>query len=148
MARKIFFSFHHKGDGRRVAEVRKSKAVTDYKMNPLFESTKWESIKRQGDHAIKDWIDGQLRDASVTIVLIGKETGNKKWVNYEIKRSVELGKGIIGVDISKMKDKKGYVTEMGPNPLPSGYPVYSWTEDDGEANLGKWIEKASKSAGN
>jgi hypothetical protein len=144
MSKKIFFSFHHKGDKQRIKTVRSTKAVADYKMNPLFDRSKWESIKRQGDHAIRDWIDGELRDASVTVVLIGEETGNKKWVNYEIQKSKELGKGVIGVDISKMKDKKGYITEMGPNPLPSGCPVYSWTEDDGEKHLGEWIEKAAK----
>ncbi|MBN2306989.1 TIR domain-containing protein [Candidatus Peregrinibacteria bacterium] len=144
MSKKIFFSFHHKSDGHRVAQVRKSKTVTGYKMNPLFERSKWESIKRHGDHAVQDWINGELRETDVTVVLLGEQTGNKKWVNYEIQKSKEMGKGIIGIDISKMKDKNGYITEMGPSPLPAGTPIYSWTEDNGEENLDKWIEKASK----
>lgn len=144
MSKKIFFSFHHKGDGQRVTKVRNCSAVADYKKNPLLEKTKWESIKRHGDPAVRDWIDDHLRESLVTIVLIGKDTGNKRWVNYEVKRSIDLGKGLLGIDISQIEDKKGETTSEGPNPLPAGYPKYSWTEDNGEENLGKWIEKAAK----
>jgi len=143
MSKKIFFSFHHKADGARVKKVRSCQAVADYKMNPLFDRSKWESIKRHGDHAIKDWINDELKDSAVTVVLLGEETGNKKWVNFEIQRSKELGKGLIGIDVSKIEDKKGYKTDMGPNPLPPGTPVYSWTEDNGEEHLSEWIEKAA-----
>lgn len=63
----------------------------------------WESIKRQGDQAIHNWIENQLNGTSVTVVLIGSETSTRRWVKYEIKRSVERGKGLSGIDISKSR---------------------------------------------
>lgn len=147
MSKKIFLSFHFKGDADRIAAIRDCKALADYKKNPLLERTKWESVKRQGDHAVSDYIDKELKDSSVTVVLIGEQTANKRWVNYEIKKSIEQKKGLIGIDVSHMEDKHGQITYDGPNPLPAGYPVYSWTNDKGEENLGKWIEKAAKAAG-
>jgi hypothetical protein len=80
---------------------------------------------------------------SVTVVLIGAETGKRRWVKYEIKRSIELGKGLLGIDISKIRDPRGKTDTKGPNPLPSGYPLYQWNNDDGRANIGTWIETAA-----
>ena len=144
MHKKIFLSFHYKADKDRVAKIR-DQIGHDYKMNPFFDRSKWDALKRHGDHAIKDYINKELKDTDITVVLLGEETGQKKWVNYEIEQSKELRKPIIGIDISKIEDKNGYFTEMGPNPLPSGIPLYSWTNDDGEKHLEEWIEKAARS---
>ena len=46
-------------------------------------------MKKQGDRAVKDWIDRQLKNTSVTVVLIGSETSNRPYVQYEIKKSYE-----------------------------------------------------------
>ena len=56
MSKKIFLSFHFSGDHERVSKIRNCAAVADYKKNPLLERTKWEYIKRQGDHAVSDWM--------------------------------------------------------------------------------------------
>ena len=77
----------------------------------------------------------------------GAETGKRRWVKYEIKRSIELGKGLLGIDISKIRDPRGKTDTKGPNPLPSGYPLYQWNNDDGRANIGTWIETAAILAG-
>lgn len=143
MARKVFFSFHYDRDSWRVAQVRNSNVVSSYAKNPFFDKADWESIKRQGDDAIKAWIDDQLKGTSVTVVLLGKETGNRKWVKYEIQQSVALGKGLIGIDISKIKDSQGQTDETGPNPLPKGTPYYGWNKAEGAKNLGAWIEAAA-----
>jgi hypothetical protein len=80
-------------------------------------------------------------------VLIGKETSTRRWVKYEIKRSIQLRKGLIGIDISKIKDREGDTDPTGDNPLPTGYRKYLWNNENGRENLGKWIEAAAISAG-
>ena len=40
----------------------------------------WEEVKRKGDDNIKKWINDQLKYRSCTIVLIGEETSERKWV--------------------------------------------------------------------
>jgi len=78
---------------------------------------KWEEIKRSGDANVRKWIDGNLKYRSCTIVLIGEKTADRKWVQYEIKRSWELGKGVVGVNIHKLKDLDGSKSRKGRNPF-------------------------------
>lgn len=147
MARKVFFSFHYARDVWRVAQVRNSGVVTNLEKTPFYDKAEWESIKRQGDAAIQRWIDAQLAGTSVTVVLIGQETASRRWVGYEIQKTIQLKKGLIGVHISGIKDRNGETDNLGSNPLPPGYPVYKWNHNNGAANLAKWIEEAANKAG-
>ena len=147
MARKVFFSFHYARDAWRVAQVRNSNVITNLEKSPFYDKAEWESIKRNGDQAVKNWIDKQLAGTSVTVVLIGKETASRRWVKYECQKSIELSKGLLGVHIGGIKDQNGDTDTLGANPLPSGYPVYKWNASNGAANLGKWIEDAAVKAG-
>lgn len=147
MGRKVFFSFHFERDAWRVAKVRNCNVVSGYEKNPFYDKASWESIRRQGDDAVRNWIERQLNGASVTVVLIGKETSTRKWVRYEISRSLELKKGLIGIDISKIPDRYGQTDETGTNPLPKGYKKYLWNNNNGRENLGRWIEEAARNAG-
>lgn len=61
--------------------------------------------KKQTDAEIKKWIDGQLSGCSITVVLVGSNTCKSKWVKYEIEKSIELSKGLLEIDISKIKTK-------------------------------------------
>lgn len=144
MARKVFFSFHYARDSWRVGQVRNCNVISGYDKNPFYDKADWEAIKKQGTQAVKNWIEKQLNGTSVTIVLIGKETSTRPWVKYEIKRSIELGKGLIGIDISKIKDQDGNTDDTGANPIPARYRKYLWNNDNGRENLGDWIEKAAK----
>lgn len=144
MARKVFFSFHYSRDVWRVAQVRNSNVISNYEKNPFYDKAEWEQIKRQWDQAIKNWIEKQLNWTSVTVVLIWKETSSRKWVKYEIQRSIELWKGLIWIDISKIKDRNWNTDETWINPLPSWYKRYLWNNDNGRENLWKWIDEAAK----
>ncbi len=162
MARKVFFSFHYTNDIWRVSQVRNSWLLRkDNETQPFYDKADWEKIKKSNDKAIENWIEKQLNGCSVTVVLIGSETADREWVLHEIKRSYELGKGIIGVYIHNLKDQNGNISKKGNNPfdywhitqngkkisLSSIYPTYDWVNDDGYKNLSSWIEKAAKEAG-
>ncbi len=144
MARKVFFSFHYARDAWRVGQVRNCNVISNLEKSPFYDKAEWESIKKQGDAAVKNWIDNQLRGTSVTVVLVGKETHTRRWVKYEIQKSIELGKGLIGIDISKIKDSNGNIDDgTVTNPLPAGYDFYLWNKNNAAENMGKWIEKAA-----
>lgn len=144
MARKVFFSFHYDRDSWRVGQVRNSSVIGNFDKTPFYDKADWEAIKRKGDAAVRQWIDGQLKGTSVTVVLIGKETASRKWVKYEIEQSIKLKKGLIGVHIGGIKDSGGKTDKvLGPNPLPKGYPVYKWNKNSGAENLGQWIDDAA-----
>jgi len=95
---------------------------------------------------LKTHIDNQLNGTSVTVVLVGEKTCNSRWVKYEIRKSIEIGNGLLGIDISKIKDLNGNTTARCGE-IPKDYPFYLWFKEDGYHNLGDWIEKAAKAAG-
>jgi|SRR3989338_10838452 len=115
--RGVFFSFHHSRDNGRIGQVR-NVWVTKGKTNSLLDKADWEKIKQQGEDAIKSWINEQLKGTSITIVLIGKETSTRKWVKYEIKKSVLGGNGLLGIYIHNLEDFRTQETDsQGENPF-------------------------------
>ncbi len=145
MARRVFFSFKYK-DVSRAMVIRNSWVTQSREAAGFIDSADFEKLKRQGDIAIKNWIDNQLKGTSVTVVLVGKETCASRWVKYEIEKSKAIGNGLLGIDISKIKDLQGNTSERCGQ-IPKGYEFYLWTKEDGYNNMGDWIEKAAKDAG-
>src|SRR4051812_33175697 len=99
MARKVFFSFHYQRDLWRVNVVRNSTVVEGKAAVGFSDASLWEEAKKKGDAAIKKLIDDGLNGTSATVVLIGAETANRKYVTYEIEKSLEKGNLLIGVRI-------------------------------------------------
>lgn len=145
MARRVFFSFKYT-DVSRAMVVRNSWVTQEKEAAGFVDAAEFEKIKRQGDSAIKRWIDNQLKGTSVTVVLVGQHTCNSRWVKYEIQKSIEIGNGLLGIDISKIKDLQGNTTERCGK-ITKGYPFYLWFKNDGYNNMGDWIERAAKAAG-
>ena len=157
MARQTFFSFHYQRDIFRVNVVRKSTAFAQLAHQGIFDHSLWESAKGiGGDPALQRMIDRGLLGASVTVVLIGLETHRRRWVKYEIQRSHASRKGLLGVDITKIKNVGKETDPTGPNPFVKlgivdydGKPirVHRWNNDDGFHNLVTWVEEAARRAG-
>jgi len=145
MARRVFFSFKYK-DVSRAMVVRNSWVTQGKESAGFVDAAEFEKLEKEGDKAIKNWIDNQLNGTSVTVVLVGEKTCSSKWVKYEIEKSIEIGNGLLGIDISKIKDLQGNTSERCGK-IPTGYDFYLWNNDDGYNNMGKWIEKAAKDAG-
>jgi hypothetical protein len=124
MARTVFFSFHYKRDIMRV-QIVKNHYVTkgDYTAAGYFDGSLEEKSKKEGDDAVKQVINAGLSGSSVTCVLIGKETYTRRWVDYEILKSVEKGMGVFGIRIHQIPDARrsaepaGGVDEPGFNPF-------------------------------
>ena len=116
MGRKVFFSFHYKPDNWRASQVRNVGAVEG---NPPVSDNDWEQVTKGGDAAIKSWIDGQLKDKSCAVVLIGSNTAGRKWINYEIESSWNAGKGLLGIYIHNLKDTAKSQSSKGDNPFDS-----------------------------
>jgi len=102
MAKRAFFSFKYK-DVSRAMVVRNSWVTQGKQAAGFIDAADFEKIKRKGDTAIENWINNQLKGTSVTVVLVGEKTCNSRWVKYEIQRSIEIGNGLLGTDVSKIK---------------------------------------------
>ena len=153
--RRVFFSFHYQRDNWSVSQIRNSWLANPYHASqPFYDHAEWEKIQRQGDAAIKRWINDQLSGSSVTVVLAGPQTMGRRWVKYEIDESLRLGKGLIAVTIEGMRQRNGMAdvwneyTAYGPfRHGQQTRPIYSWINDNGRANLPTWIENAARQAG-
>lgn len=155
MRRKIFFSFHYERDAWRAGQVRNSDLLPNEDEHGFVDAAAWEEIKRKGDAAIQNWIKEQLSGTSVTVVLIGAETSQRPWVDYEIRESWKSGNAIIGLRIHNVKDQYGKTDAVGSNPLDQiyladGQPLssvcktYDWVLNDGRNNLGSWADEAAQ----
>ena len=144
MARRAFFSFKYK-DVSRAMVVRNSWVTQGKEAAGFIDAAEFEEVKRKGDAAIKNWIDNQLEGTSVTVVLVGEKTCSSRWVKYEIKKSIEISNGLLGIDVSKIKDFQGNTSERCGK-IPKDYKFYLWNNDEGYKNMGDWIEKAAKDA--
>lgn len=162
MARRVFFSFHFERDIWRASQVRNSWiAKPDRESAGFWDAATWEKVKKDGDDAIKRWINTNLVGTSVTVVLIGADTSTRKWVRYEVQRSYDRGNGMPGVYIHNIKDQNkekdsagnAYFGELGKDangkPVYFGqlYPTCDWVNDDGYSKFGAWVEKAARIAG-
>lgn len=159
MVRRVFFSFHYEEDINRSMVVRNSWVTQGKEVAGFIDKAEFEKVKKEGKEAICRWIDKQLVGTSVTVVLIGKETLNRPFVQYEIRKSVERGNAIIGVCIHNIKDMITQKTSIKGNPhtiigyyegkIPAYFDnicdgIYDYSQDNGYSNLGIWIEEAAQ----
>ncbi len=161
MVRRTFFSFHYDRDIWRSSIVRNSWVTQDREAAGFWDASLWEEAKKKGDKALKNLIQQGLKNTSVTVVLIGNESAERKWVNYEIKESYSKGNGLLGLFIHNIRDSNRNRDIKGRNPFDNIYieeganktyfsrlyPTYDYINDDGYNNLGNWIEEAARKAG-
>lgn len=117
MARRCFFSFHYQDVIDFRANVVRNHNITKDDNGGFFDASIWETAKRQGDVALKRLINGGLGNTSATVVLIGSNTYSRRWVQYEIMKSVERGNIVIGIHINGIRDRFSNVHSQGPNPF-------------------------------
>ena len=127
----------------------------------------WEQVKRGGDAAIQKWINDQMATRSCVIVLIGSQTANRKWINYEIAKAWDDKKGLLGIHIHSLLNQDRKTSAKGGNPfsyvkLKNGLTIANYPKNaavydppytnsqDAYAyirnNLEGWVENALKTA--
>lgn len=161
MSRHVFFSFHYKNDVWRANQIRNSWVTQGKTAAGFIDSAEFEKVKQNGKEAVKKWIDSQLVGTSVTVVLIGSDTSNREYVQYELKKSYERGNAILGVHVNNLRDREGKTSLKGDTSFGEigkdiyGNSVYffnvakeyDYVNDGGYNNLGIWIEEAAKLKG-
>ncbi len=145
MARRVFFSFHYQRDIFRVNQIRKIPQITGCAAAGFVDSSIWEEAKRKSDAAVQQLIDTNLAGSSITVVCIGEKTAGRKFINYEIQKSIDRGNGIVGVKIHHLKGIDGKTDSGGAIPAKlRGYNVFRYVDHD---MLADRIEMAAKDAG-
>lgn len=146
MARRTFFSFHYKYVWK-VNQIRSMTNVIGTSAAGFQDSSLWEEAKKKGDAEIKKMIDKGLENTSVTVVCVTYGTKDRKYIDYEIKKSLEKGNGIVAIQIHHLKDQNGNTGSAGAIPTgieENGFKAYKYTNKEA---LAKHIEEAAKLAG-
>lgn len=157
--KRVFYSFHFDNDVMRVQLIRNIGSLEDNKPVTINE---WEEVRRGKDPAIKKWIDDNMKYRQCVVVLIGEETAYRPWVQYEIEKAWNDGKGVVGIYIhnlncaNKTRRTGSGTCSQGPNPFAQfnvkGVPLSnivkcynpsSWNAyNEISNNLNAWVEEA------
>ena len=145
MAKRVFFSFHYQDVIDFRANVVRNHWLTkpDRQSAGFFDSSIWEDAKKTSDLALKRLINSGLKNTSNTCILVGSDTYKRRWVSYEIMKSLEVGNHIFCVHINSIKGKDQKTKPLGENPLY--YLGVSFSDDGKKVNLhdfinNKWIK--------
>lgn len=114
MARRVFYSFHYDADNWRAGMVRNIGVVEGNRPATDNEWEKRQERWRQGHPEVDQRSDV---GRSCAIVLIGRTTAGRKWINYEIQQAWADGKGLLGIHVHNLEDKNGKQTTKGRNPF-------------------------------
>jgi hypothetical protein len=112
--RSVFYTFHYRPDHWRVQQVRQMGALDG---NAAVSVNTWETIVARGGPAIKAWIDRNMAGKSCAVVLIGTRTAGRKWIDYEIEKAWNDGKGVLGIHIHRLRNSRKLQSAKGGNPF-------------------------------
>jgi hypothetical protein len=127
--KNVFVSHHHKDDAS-VDGLSGMMAGKGYKFRNSSIRVKPEnqeriSQKMVSDNTIKRLLRMKMRWASQVIVVIGKETHKRDWVNWEIETAHKLGKPILGVYENGLKGN----VEIPESLEKYGASIVGWRAD-------------------
>ncbi|OZC76158.1 hypothetical protein CH251_09590 [Rhodococcus sp. 06-462-5] len=115
MAKKVFLSFHYDGDVMRCQRIRNIGAIEEDREE--VSAQKWETIKADGDQAIKNWIAKEMAGKDAVVVLVGGETASRKWVKHEIEKAWKDKVPLVGIRVHGMLDLNGDKGSYGEDPF-------------------------------
>ncbi len=88
MGRKVFVSYSHRLDQDIADDFR---SIFADERDAFIDKSIRENIGELGNETIKNRLRALIRDATVTVILIGKDTGGRSWVDWEIYNSLRQG---------------------------------------------------------
>jgi hypothetical protein len=118
MSKRVYFAFHYQDVIEfRANVVRKHNFTEGVESAGYYDHSIWEKSKKTGEIALKKMINAELEGTTVTVVLIGSQTYARRWVRYELMKSVERGNRLLGIHVNSIKGKDQKLKPLGPDPL-------------------------------
>jgi hypothetical protein len=129
MIKNVFVSHHHKDDasvdGLTSMVSNKGYDFRNSSIRAKPENQARLDQKKVSDRTIERLLRMKMRWAGQVIVVIGKETHERPWVNWEIKVAHQMGKPIIGVYENGLKDQ----VEIPENLKKYATSIVGWRAD-------------------
>lgn len=121
MAHKVFISYHHENDQKQANYI----GAYYGEKNTLIDKSLDRAYVGMTDERILSAIRTEyLKDSTVTIVLIGKDTAKRKWVDWEINASLRpygdrTANGLLGIYLDRDNETPARLQDN----IDSGYAV-------------------------
>jgi hypothetical protein len=128
MGRKVFVSYSHHLDQEAAESFRRIFADG---RDVFIDKSIRDDIGELKAETIKSRLRELIRDSTVTVVLIGKETGGRSWVDWEIYHSLRRSDGktasaLLGVYIP---NKEHWVPDRLWDNVPAMGHIINWPRD-------------------
>jgi hypothetical protein len=121
---KVFVSFHHGGDQPYYDAFSTT-------FHDTYESIFDNSLERRVDSDDVNYVRRRIRESyikgsSCTIVLVGAQTWGRKYVDWEIDATLEMGHALIGVRLptAPVSEGKVIVPDRLHDNIVSGYALW------------------------
>lgn len=141
--RKVFVSYHHAGDQWFYNEFSRF-------FHDQYEAIYDNSLERQFDSDDVRYVMQRIRDkhitnTSCTVVLIGADTHRRKYVDWEIKATLDKEHGLVGIVLpthQKTADQKIIVPDRFHDNVVSGYARWEHWENLSVQRLSELVNAA------
>jgi len=121
--RRVFISYHHKGEQSVVDNFIRT-------FSEEYEIFTDQSIDRAADSEDTDYLNQVCRDAidgtSVTIVMMGEQTGCRKFVDWEIRYTLYCEHGLFAISRPNLADSDACLPKRLVDNLKSGTGYAKW----------------------
>lgn len=119
--RRVFVAYHHHADQGSVDRFIE-------RFSADLEVFTDSSLERAADSDDVEYLNQVCREAiagtSVTIVLIGRETARRKFVDWEIRDTLYRKHGLVGILRGGLADSEASVPDRLKDNINSGYSKY------------------------
>lgn len=136
--RKVFISYHHKGE-QAVVDAFSKTFGEDYE---VFTD---KSLERAADSDDAEYLNQVCRDTiegtSVTIVMIGKQTGCRKFVDWEIRDTLFKKHGLVAISRPGLADSDACLPDRLKDNRKSEFAKW-YTYPNSAASLKTLIDEA------
>jgi hypothetical protein len=158
-AMDVYLAFDPLRDKGRAKDVATALEVGGCRVHAVWDEDLSNSLLGTGKSSrdTKSRIRSELKGRGVTMVLIGRDTAAKRWIQFAIRESLKRGHALVGVYVHGMPDEHGAMDLQGKNPLDrvlidatgktrragDVFATYDWSRDAGRAHALEWVKAAT-----
>ena len=139
----VFLSYHYDSDNkiaRQITEIINTDTIN------IFTVIR-EDEKEKDDEIVKNWVDEKIKGTRITILLISKETLDRKYVSYELEKSLSQRNSIIPILIDSEEnafdDEKIdlIIQKLDTELLGMKLKLRKWYQENGKENILRWLNE-------
>lgn len=139
----VFLSYHYDSDNKIARQI--TELINTDTIN-IFTVIR-EDEKEKDDEIVKNWVDEKIKGTKITILLISKETLDRKYVSYELEKSLSQRNSIIPILIDSKEnafdDEKIdlIIQKLDTELLGMKLKLRKWYQENGKENILRWLNE-------